>query len=37
MGNYSQYGSFTSVHWLRGRQKTNAEGKVRFTSIFPGW
>jgi protocatechuate 3,4-dioxygenase beta subunit len=37
LGNYSQYGSFTSVNWLRGRQKTNAEGKVRFTSIFPGW
>ncbi|MBN8578142.1 MAG: intradiol ring-cleavage dioxygenase [Cytophagales bacterium] len=36
-GNYSEYSSFTSVHFLRGRQVTNSEGKVGFTSIFPGW
>lgn len=36
-GNYSQYGSYTSVNWLRGRQTTDSSGKVTFTSIFPGW
>jgi len=43
-GNYSEYGgtgmqsaNYTSVHFLRGRQTTDAEGKVKFTSIFPGW
>ena len=43
-GNYSQYGgsqmqgtNYTSVNWLRGRQTTNADGKVGFISIFPGW
>ena len=36
-GNYSEYGSFTTVHFLRGRQTTNANGLVGFTSIFPGW
>ena len=43
-GYYSEYGgtgmqqvNYTSVHFLRGRQITNAEGKVAFTSIFPGW
>jgi protocatechuate 3,4-dioxygenase beta subunit len=43
-GYYSEYGGtqmqqedFTSVHFLRGRQVTNADGKVGFTSIFPGW
>lgn len=43
-GYYSEYGgtqmqpqNFTSVHFLRGRQITNTEGKVGFTSIFPGW
>lgn len=43
-GNYSEYGgtsmqttNYTSVHFLRGRQTTNADGKVSFTSIFPGW
>jgi len=28
---------FTSVHFLRGRQTTDANGLVTFTSIFPGW
>lgn len=43
-GYYSEYGGtgmqsadFTAVHFLRGRQVTNAEGKVGFTTIFPGW
>ncbi|MEK6155083.1 intradiol ring-cleavage dioxygenase [Flavobacteriaceae bacterium 3-367] len=41
-GNYSEYnnqldGSFTSAHFLRGRQTTNANGQVSFISIFPGW
>jgi len=43
-GNYSEYGgggmqstSYTSVHFLRGRQTTNANGLVTFNSIFPGW
>ena len=43
-GNYSEYGgsgmqstNYTSVHFLRGRQTTDASGLVTFTSIFPGW
>ena len=43
-GNYSEYGgsgmqqtNYTTVHFLRGRQTSNAEGLVGFTSIFPGW
>ena len=36
-GNYSEYSSYTSVHFLRGRQVTDANGLVSFTSIFPGW
>ncbi|WP_346986040.1 intradiol ring-cleavage dioxygenase [Chryseobacterium sp. POE27] len=43
-GNYSEYGgtgmqsaNYTSVHFLRGRQTTDSNGKVNFTSIFPGW
>lgn len=43
-GYYSEYGGtgmqsadFTTVHFLRGRQTTNTDGKVSFTSIFPGW
>jgi protocatechuate 3,4-dioxygenase beta subunit len=43
-GNYSEYGgtqmqstNFQSVHWLRGRQVTDADGLVTFKSIFPGW
>ena len=43
-GEYSEYGgtgmqttNWTSVHWLRGRQTTDANGLVTFTSIFPGW
>ncbi|MFI2742280.1 intradiol ring-cleavage dioxygenase [Zhouia sp. PK063] len=43
-GNYSEYGGtqmqssdYTSSHFLRGRQVTDANGLVQFTSIFPGW
>jgi protocatechuate 3,4-dioxygenase beta subunit len=43
-GNYSEYGGtsmqsidYTSVHFLRGRQTTDSDGKVKFTTIFPGW
>lgn len=43
-GNYSEYGGtamqsadYTSYHFLRGRQVTDANGEVHFTSIFPGW
>ncbi|WP_395064312.1 T9SS type A sorting domain-containing protein [Flavobacterium sp.] len=43
-GYYSEYGgtamqtaNFTTVHFLRGRQITDANGLVTFTSIFPGW
>ena len=43
-GNYSEYGgtgmqstNYTSVHFLRGRQTTDASGNVGFTTIFPGW
>ncbi len=43
-GNYSEYGGtgmqssdYTNVHFLRGRQITDSNGKVAFTTIFPGW
>lgn len=43
-GYYSEYGgtnmqsmNYSGVHFLRGRQTTNQEGIVEFTSIFPGW
>jgi len=43
-GNYSEYGGtsmqqtdYTSVHFLRGRQTSDANGEVSFISIFPGW
>lgn len=43
-GNYSEYGGtnmqptdYTNYHFLRGRQTTDENGKVAFTSIFPGW
>ncbi|WP_337040881.1 dioxygenase family protein [Emticicia sp. 17c] len=43
-GNYSEYGgtgmqstNYTSVHFLRGRQTTDANGLVTFTTIYPGW
>ena len=43
-GNYSEYGNsrmqrndLTKEHFLRGRQSTNANGRVSFISIFPGY
>ncbi len=43
-GNYSEYGgsgmqatNYQSVHFLRGRQATDANGLAAFTSIYPGW
>jgi protocatechuate 3,4-dioxygenase beta subunit len=36
-GNYSEYGSLTNSHFLRGRQTTDANGLVNFETIFPGW
>jgi protocatechuate 3,4-dioxygenase beta subunit len=43
-GYYSEYGgsgmqsaNFTGAHFLRGRQITNVDGNVGFTTIFPGW
>lgn len=43
-GNYSEYGgtgmqstNYQSVHFLRGRQTTDSNGLVTFTTIFPGW
>jgi len=43
-GNYSEYGGggmqsadYQSLHFLRGRQITDAAGLVNFSSIFPGW
>ena len=43
-GYYSEYGGsgmqtvdMTAVHFLRGRQVTDSNGLVGFTSVFPGW
>lgn len=43
-GYYSEYGGTsmqtvdnTAVHFLRGRQVTDSNGLVTFTSVFPGW
>lgn len=43
-GYYSEYGgtgmqsvNLTSVHFLRGRQTTNASGLAGYQTIFPGW
>ena len=43
-GDYSEYGgtgmqsaNYTSNHFLRGRQTTDANGQASFISIFPGW
>lgn len=43
-GYYSEYGGtqmqqvdYSNKHFLRGRQVADANGKVAFTSIFPGW
>jgi protocatechuate 3,4-dioxygenase beta subunit len=43
-GYYSEYGAtqmqekdYRDVHFLRGRQTTDANGEVTFISIYPGW
>lgn len=43
-GYYSEYGGtgmqqadFTNNHFLRGRQVTDSNGKIAFSTIFPGW
>jgi protocatechuate 3,4-dioxygenase beta subunit len=43
-GNYSEYSDaglqgtdFSAVHFLRGRQAADANGKVSFLTIYPGW
>ena len=36
-GNYSEYGDFEDQSFLRGRQTTDANGRVSFISIYPGW
>ena len=43
-GNYSEYGgsgmqstNYQNYHFLRGRQISDADGGVKFQSIFPGW
>jgi len=36
-GNYSEYGNSTGETFLRGLQRSDADGKVAFTTIYPGW
>ena len=36
-GNYSQYGSERNLTYLRGLQTTDANGRVTFVTIYPGW
>ena len=36
-GDYSQYGSEQNESFLRGALTTDAEGKVRFITVYPGW
>ena len=36
-GNYSQYGSQQGQTYLRGIQTTDANGQVKFTTVYPGW
>lgn len=43
-GNYSEYGNhpmqrndLTTAHFLRGRQTTDANGRVSYLSVYPGW
>lgn len=36
-GNYSQYGSERAQTYLRGIQTTDANGQVKFTTVYPGW
>ena len=36
-GNYSEYGTQTAQSYLRGIQTTDSNGRVTFTTIYPGW
>ncbi len=38
-GHYSDFKAENTINetWLRGYQKTGADGTCKFTSIFPGW
>jgi protocatechuate 3,4-dioxygenase beta subunit len=36
-GNYSEYGNSTGQTFLRGLQRSDADGKVTFNTIYPGW
>jgi protocatechuate 3,4-dioxygenase beta subunit len=36
-GNYSEYGTQAAETFLRGIQTTSAQGRVVFTTIYPGW
>jgi protocatechuate 3,4-dioxygenase beta subunit len=36
-GNCSQYGTQTAATYLRGIQTTDANGRVTFTTVYPGW
>ncbi len=35
--NYSQYGNERGKTYLRGIQTTDANGQVKFTTVYPGW
>ncbi len=37
VGEYSEYGNSASLHFLRGRQSTDANGMVAWKTVFPGW
>ena len=36
-GDYSEYGTQRTATFLRGIQTTDANGEVRFVTIYPGW
>ena len=36
-GSYSQYGTESNESFLRGIQTTDADGQVRFITVYPGW
>lgn len=36
-GAYSGFGETVGRHFLRGHQRSDAGGRVRFTTLYPGW